>query len=134
MEKTISDEYSSSKDYFEELVYNPSLCEKKVQTMSSEELIGFYDYVVKTMADEATDSRDNLWLAVMLLEDLPIIHMYKQSEQYVNSTLNNKSFDMVDDTDGLTEEERKEIDATIQLLEERRRPGIVRKLMKIMKR
>lgn len=118
MENINSDEYSSVKDYFDELVYNPWLFDRVVPNMSDEVLIQFYDYIVCKFEEEPREVTDPLWGVVMQLEMMPIIDEYKRNKETIDNNL--------------TDEARQEIDDTVRYLK-RRKSNPIRRLIKYLK-
>lgn len=119
MENMNSDEYSSVKDFFEELILNPLLFERKVPKMTESELIPFYDYVVRRLGEGPSENHDFLWRVAIQLEEMPIVDTYKKSKGSV--------------VPNLTPEECQEIDATVQYLESKRKMNPVKKLFRYLK-
>lgn len=120
MENINSDEYSSVKDYFEELIINPFLFDMNVPRMTESERIQFYKYVVHQFEIEPKDVRDPLWGVVIQLESYPEVDAYKK-----NSDVSNEN--------ELTDIERQEIDETVKLLKARKRRNPFEKLLSYIK-
>ena len=119
MENINSDGYSSVKDYFDELVYNPWLFDKVVPNMFDEVLIQFYDYIVRKFEEEPREVTDPLWGVVMQLEMMPIIDEYKRNKE--------------ENLNGLTDKECKEIDDIIAFLDTKKKTNPIKRLLKYIK-
>lgn len=115
-----SDEYSSVRDFFEELILNPVLFERKVPKMTESELVQFYDYVVHKFETEPKEVQDPLWGVVIQLESIPVVDSYKKSKGAIAC-------------DNLTPAECQEIDDTIQYLESKRKMNPVKKLFRYLR-
>lgn len=120
MENMNSDEYSSVKDYFEELIINSMLFDMNVPRMTESERIQFYKYVVHQFEIEPKDVRDPLWGVVIQLESYPEVDAYKKNGD-------------VSSENELTDIERQQIDETVKLLEARKRRNPIKKLILYLK-
>lgn len=120
MEKQTSDEYSTRLKNYDALVLgDPMVLENTIAGMSDAHLIEFYEYCQEKLEAEVEQS-DMYWYASLLLEETPIVRMYRNGQLYVEGILGN-----IDEPrtvgEELSEEDIAQINATIELLEQRRK-------------
>ncbi len=122
MEQINSDELpSTNKELFEKLVLGKEmLLETFMYRMPNPQLLEFYDYVVEMSEDQEDPNCHLYWYASMMLEEMPVIRMYKNGQLYVDTTLNNnEQYIMMEEV--LSEEERQQINETLNLLAQRKK-------------
>ena len=118
MEKMTKDDYPSVNEYYDTLLGEEALFIQVVPDMDEQQLIELYEYVMEKASrmEENEENRDYPTLfAKSYLESLDVIQVY----------LNDISCDVV-----LSQEEQAIIENTVQLLEERRRGGPLKSLLK----
>lgn len=122
MEKMTKDDYPSVNEYYDTLLGEEALFIQVVPDMDEQQLIELYEYVMEKASrmEENEENRDYPTLfAKSYLESLDVIQVY----------LNDISCDVV-----LSQEEQAIIENTVQLLEERRRGGPLKSLLKYFRR
>ena len=122
MEKMTKDDYPSVNEYYDTLLGEEALFIQVVPDMDEQQLIELYEYVMEKASrmEENEENRDYPTLfAKSYLESLVVIQVY----------LNDISCDVV-----LSQEEQAIIENTVQLLEERRRGGPLKSLLKYFRR
>ena len=122
MEKMTKDDYPSVNEYYDTLLGEEALFIQVVPDMDEQQLIELYEYVMEKASrmEENEENRDYPTLfAKSYLESLDVIQVY----------LNDISCDVV-----LSQEEQASIENTVQLLEERRRGGPLKSLLKYFRR
>ncbi len=118
MEKITNDDYPSSvNEYYDTLIDNQKLFETKVIEMDENEIIEFYKYVQK-IALNIEDCEHGIWFVKSYLESLDIV------QNYLNTHSTRQE---------LTIEEEQSIEETIRVLEERRHPSPLKRLIKYFK-
>jgi len=114
--KKEQDEYYSVYDYYESIVKDPLLLEQAIDTMSTRELIEFYNFVDKRCFDDTIRNQNDYIVASIRLETTDTIMDYLNEDIQSN----------------LSEEEKRELDEIVELLE-RRKEGPVKKLVRNIK-
>ena len=117
MEKSTLDEYSSINNFYDQLVDDRELFEIKVLEMEDEQVIEMYKYLSFKLSGK--NITDNLFYAVRYLEELDSVRLYLNGGY--------------SDGDILLEEDQKEIDEMIKLLEKRRKPSLVNRFVNYFK-
>lgn len=118
MEKITNDDYPSVvNEHYEMLIDNQELFEVKIIEMDENEIIEFYKYVqVKCLG--IVDTEHRIWFVRSYLESLDIV------QSYLNTPSTRQE---------LTIEEEQSIEETIRVLEERRHPSPLKRLIKYFK-
>lgn len=120
MEKQVSDEYSSRLKNYDKLVLGDSeVLESIVGAMPNSQLLEFYEYCVE-QSEANVEKSELYWYASLCLEETPVVKMYRNGQLYVDTTLGNKSEARVEEST-LTEEDLRQINETIMLLEQRKK-------------
>ena len=120
MEKQTSDEYSSRRSYYDNLVLgDPSNLEITIAKLSNPHLIEFYEYCQEKV-DAEEEQCELYWYASLFLEETPVVKMYRDGQLYVDTTLGNIDEPMaVEET--LSEEDIAQINAIVELLNQRKK-------------
>ena len=135
MENMSSDECPSLSKFYDELVRRDELViESTIAKMGNKQLLEFYDYVVEKSEDEDLDGCELYWYVSLMLEELPVIKMYKNGQLYVDTTLGNDNVSFILDC-SMSDQEAQEIRTTVELLEQRKREkkNPIKKLLKIIR-
>lgn len=135
MENMSSDECPSLSKFYDELVHKDELViDATITKMGNKQLLEFYDYVVEKSEDEELDGCELYWYVSLMLEELPVIKMYKNGQLYVDTTLGNDNVPFIESCN-LSDEEAREIRTTVELLEQRKREkkNPIKKLLKIIR-
>lgn len=120
MEKQTSDEYSSRKSYYDNLVLgDPTTLEITIPKMSNPQLVEFYEYCQEKV-DAEEEQCELYWYASLFLEETPVIRMYRNGQLYVDATLGNMDEPMVVE-EKLTEEDIAQINSIVELLNQRKK-------------
>ena len=131
MEKQTSDEYSSRLQIYDKLVLgDPNALEINIGRMSNAHLVEFYEYCQEKL-DAEVEQCELYWYASLFLEDTPVVRMYRNGQLYVDATLGNIDEPMLVE-EILTEEELAQINATVELLKQRKKEkrNPIRQLLK----
>ena len=131
MEKQTSDEYSSRLQIYDKLVLgDPNALEINIGRMSNAHLVEFYEYCQEKI-DAEVEQCELYWYASLFLEDTPVVRMYRNGQLYVDATLGNIDEPMLVE-EILTEEELAQINATVELLKQRKKEkrNPIRQLLK----
>ena len=131
MEKQTSDEYSSRLQIYDKLVLgDPNALEINIGRMSNAHLVEFYEYCQEKI-DAEVEQCELYWYASLFLEDTPVVRMYRNGQLYVDATLCNIDEPMLVE-EILTEEELAQINATVELLKQRKKEkrNPIRQLLK----
>ena len=131
MEKQTSDEYSSRLQIYDKLVLgDPNALEINIGRMSNAHLVEFYEYCQEKL-DAEVEQCELYWYASLFLEDTPVVRMYRNGQLYVDATLGNIDEPMLVE-EILTEEELEQINATVELLKQRKKEkrNPIRQLLK----
>lgn len=135
MENMSSDECPSLGKFYDELVRRDELViESTIAKMGNKQLLEFYDYVVEKSEDEDLDGCELYWYVSLMLEEVPVIKMYKNGQLYVDTTLANDNASFILDC-SMSDQEAQEIRTTVELLEQRKREkkNPIKKLLKIIR-
>lgn len=135
MENMSSDECPSLSKFYDELVRRDELViESTIAKMGNKQLLEFYDYVVEKSEDEDLDGCELYWYVSLMLEEVPVIKMYKNGQLYVDTTLGNDNASFILDC-SMSDQEAQEIRTTVELLEQRKREkkNPIKKLLKIIR-
>ena len=121
MEKMSNEESPSLTKLYDELVFgNPELLEANAQRMGNPQLIEFYEYCVERSEEPDREGCELYWYATIVLEEMPVVKMYKNGQLYVNTTLDNEEVPYMEKVE-VTEEELAEINRIVELLEQRKK-------------
>lgn len=125
MEKITSDDSPSVNEFFKLLINDKELFETKILEMQEEEVIAFYEYVlsITSKLEEngetvEQNSEDLIWYIKGYLELLEVIENYLNTKEEKND---------------LTEEDEKIIADTIRIIEERKNPSPLKRLIRYIK-
>lgn len=94
--------------------------EANIARMGNPQLIEFYEYCVEKSEDEKLEGCELYWYASIVLEELPVVKMYKNGQLYVQTTLDNSSVPYMENVE-VTEEDIEEINRIVELLEQRKK-------------
>ncbi len=120
MEKQTSDEYSSRLKNYDKLVLgDPAVLEIALTRMSNPQLIEFYEYCQEKVEAEE-DKCELYWYASLFLEETKVVKMYMNGQLYAEATLGNGNEPRVLE-DTLTEEDLKQINDIVDLLNQRKK-------------
>ena len=118
MEKMSNEESPSLTKLYDELVFgNPELLEANAQRMGNPQLIEFYEYCVERSEEPDREGCELYWYATIVLEEMPVVKMYKNGQLYVNTTLDNEEVPYMEKVE-VTEEDLAEINRIVELLEQ----------------
>lgn len=121
MEKMSNEESPSLTKLYDELVFgNPELLEANAQRMGNPQLIEFYEYCVERSEEPDREGCELYWYATIVLEEMPVVKMYKNGQLYVNTTLDNEEVPYMEKVE-VTEEDLVEINRIVELLEQRKK-------------
>ena len=121
MEKMSNEESPSLTKLYDELVFgNPELLEANAQRMGNPQLIEFYEYCVERSEEPDREGCELYWYATIVLEEMPVVKMYKNGQLYVNTTLDNEEVPYMEKVE-VTEEDLVEINRIVELLELRKK-------------
>ena len=121
MEKMSNEESPSLTKLYDELVFgNPELLEANAQRMGNPQLIEFYEYCVERSEEPDKEGCELYWYATIVLEEMPVVKMYKNGQLYVNTTLDNEEVPYMEKVE-VTEEDLVEINRIVELLEQRKK-------------
>lgn len=121
MEKMSNEESPSLTKLYDELVFgNPELLEVNAQRMGNPQLIEFYEYCVERSDEPDREGCELYWYATIVLEEMPVVKMYKNGQLYVNTTLDNEEVPYMEKVE-VTEEDLAEINRIVELLEQRKK-------------
>lgn len=121
MEKMSNEESPSLTKLYDELVFgNPELLEANAQRMGNPQLIEFYEYCVERSEEPDREGCELYWYATIVLEEMPVVKMYKNGQLYVNTTLDNEEVPYMEKVE-VTEEDLAEINRIVELLEQRKK-------------
>ena len=121
MENIQNEESPSLTKLYDELVYaSEEVLEANAARMGNAQLIEFYDYCVRKSEDGELEGCELYWYASMILEEMPVIKMYKEGQVYADATLDEEEVPYMEKVE-VTEEDVKEINQIVQLLEQRRK-------------
>ena len=121
MEKMSNEESPSLTKLYDELVFgNPELLEANSQRMGNPQLIEFYEYCVERSEEPDREGCELYWYATIVLEEMPVVKMYKNGQLYVNTTLDNEEVPYMEKVE-VTEEDLVEINRIVELLEQRKK-------------
>lgn len=121
MEKMSNEESPSLTKLYDELVFgNPELLEANAQRMGNPQLIEFYEYCVERSEEPDREGCELYWYATIVLEEMPVVKMYKNGQLYVNTTLDNEEVPYTEKVE-VTEEDLAEINRIVELLEQRKK-------------
>lgn len=121
MEKLSNEESPSLTKLYDELVFgNPELLEVNAQRMGNPQLIEFYEYCVERSEEPDREGCELYWYATIVLEEMPVVKMYKNGQLYVNTTLDNEEVPYMEKVE-VTEEDLAEINRIVELLEQRKK-------------
>lgn len=121
MEKMSNEESPSLTKLYDELVFgNPELLEANAQRMGNPQLIEFYEYCVERSEEPDREGCELYWYATVVLEEMPVVKMYKNGQLYVNTTLDNEEVPYMEKVE-VTEEDLVEINRIVELLEQRKK-------------
>ena len=114
MENMQNEENPSLTNLYDQLVLgNPEVLEANAQRMGNPQLIEFYEYCVEKSEDGNLDGCELYWYATLVLEEMPVVKMYKNGQLYVNTTLDNEEvpyMEKVEVTEEDLESKKKQID------------------------
>ena len=120
MENMPSDEYSSINQFYDKLILeSEEIFEATISRMKNAQLIDFYEYVKEKSEDEEQINCEFYWYASLVLESKPLIKMYINGQLYEEANLGSKK-DFIKSLP-LTEEDIKQINETLTILEQRRK-------------
>ena len=121
MEKMSNEESPSLTKLYDELVFgNPELLEANAQRMGNPQLIEFYEYCVERSEEPDREGCELYWYATIVLEEMPVVKMYKNGQLYVNTTLDNEEVPYMEKVE-VTEEDLVEINRIVEVLEQRKK-------------
>lgn len=121
MEKMSNEESPSLTKLYDELVFgNPEILEANAQRMGNPQLIEFYEYCVERSEEPDKEGCELYWYATIVLEEMPVVKMYKNGQLYVNTTLDNEEVPYMEKVE-VTEEDLAEINRIVELLEQRKK-------------
>ena len=121
MEKMSNEESPSLTKLYDELVFgNPELLEVNAQRMGNPQLIEFYEYCVERSDEPDREGCELYWYATIVLEEMPVVKMYKNGQLYVNTTLDNEEVPYMEKVE-VTEEDLAEINRIVELLEQKKK-------------
>ena len=116
-----NEESPSLTKLYDELVFgNPELLEANAQRMGNPQLIEFYEYCVERSEEPDREGCELYWYATIVLEEMPVVKMYKNGQLYVNTTLDNEEVPYMEKVE-VTEEDLAEINRIVELLEQRKK-------------
>ena len=111
---------SLTKLYDELVLGNPEVLEVNAQRMGNPQLIEFYEYCVEKSEDSELENCELYWYASIILEEIPVVKMYKNGQLYVDTTLCNDDVPYMEKVE-VTEEDLEEINRIVELLEQRKK-------------
>lgn len=121
MEKMSNEESPSLTKLYDELVFgNPEVLEANAYRMGNPQLIEFYEYCVEKSEEPDKEGCELYWYATIVLEEMPVVKMYKNGQLYVNTTLDNEEVPYMENVE-VTEEDIVEINRIVELLERRKK-------------
>ena len=135
MENIQNEENPSLTKLYDELVFgNEEVLEANAARMGNAQLVEFYEYCVEKSEDGELEGCELYWYASMILEEMPIVKMYKEGQVYVNTTLGEEEVPYMEKIE-VTEEDVKEINQIVELLERRRKEkkNPIKKLVRFFK-
>lgn len=135
MENMQNEESPSLTKLYDELVLgNPEVLEVNAQRMGNPQLIEFYEYCVEKSEDSELENCELYWYASIILEEIPVVKMYKNGQLYVDTTLCNDDAPYMEKVE-VTEEDLEEINRIVELLEQRKKAkkNPIKRLVKFFK-
>lgn len=135
MENMQNEENPSLTNLYNQLVLgNPEVLEANAQRMENPQLIEFYEYCVEKSEDGNLDGCELYWYATLVLEEMPVVKMYKNGQLYVETTLLNADVPYMEKVE-VTEEDIKQINQIVELIEQRKRDkkNPIRRLVRFFK-
>ena len=121
MEKMSNEESPSLTKLYDELVFsNEEVLRANAQRMGNPQLIEFYEYCVEKSEEAEVKGCELYWYATVVLEDLPAVQMYKNSQLYADVTLDDEEVPYMQNVE-VTEEDVAEINRIVELLEQRKK-------------
>ncbi len=135
MENMQNEENPSLTNLYDQLVLgNPEVLEANAARMGNPQLIEFYEYCVEKSEDGDLDGCELYWYATMVLEEMPVVKMYKNGQLYVETTLVNEEVPYMEKVE-VTEEDIRQINQIVALIEQRKKDkkNPIRKLVRFFK-
>ena len=135
MENMQNEESPSLTKLYDELVFgNPELLEANAQRMGNPQLIEFYEYCVERSEEPDKEGCELYWYATIVLEEMPVVKMYKNGQLYVDTTLCNDDAPYMEKVE-VTEEDLEEINRIVELLEQRKKEkkNPIKRLVRFLK-
>ena len=135
MENMQNEENPSLTNLYDQLVLgNPEVLEANAQRMGNPQLIEFYEYCVEKSEDGNLDGCELYWYATLVLEEMPVVKMYKNGQLYVETTLLNADVPYMEKVE-VTEEDIRQINQIVALIEQRKKDkkNPIRRLVRFFK-
>jgi hypothetical protein len=130
-----NEENPSLTKLYDELVFgNPELLEANAHRMGNPQLIEFYEYCVEKSEDSELENCELYWYASIILEEIPVVKMYKNGQLYVETTLLNADVPYMEKVE-VTEEDIRQINQIVALIEQRKKDkkNPIRRLVRFFK-
>ena len=130
-----NEENPSLTNLYDQLVLgNPEVLEANAQRMGNPQLIEFYEYCVEKSEDGNLDGCELYWYATLVLEEMPVVKMYKNGQLYVETTLLNADVPYMEKVE-VTEEDIRQINQIVALIEQRKKDkkNPIRRLVRFFK-
>ncbi len=121
MENMQNEENPSLTKFYDELVFgNEEVLDANVARMGNAQLIEFYDYCVEKSDETDKEGCELYFYACILLEERPIIKMYKNGQLDNGITLDEEDVPYMTSIE-VTEDDIAEVNRIVELLEQRKR-------------
>ena len=135
MENMQNEENPSLTKFYDELVFgNEEVLDANVARMGNAQLIEFYDYCVEKSDETDKEGCELYFYACILLEEKPIIKMYKNGQLDNGITLDEDDVPYMTSIE-VTEDDIAEVNRIVELLEQRKKAkkNPIKRLVKFFK-